>query len=244
MNVLYQRSPRIKPALKEETVEIPKPQNEPSKPSFSLISILLPAVMTVFSIGFYIYMNLTGKMGNSNYMMFQMVSVTMMLTSYTIPFFVYLGNKKKYNEQLKERVRLYHAELDKHREELAAGHKEQVDVLFEVHGDPDVCFHIVKNRSSVLWERSFGDDDFLHTRIGTGQVPFYMKVNAPRPDGYVKDPLIEAAQELAGEFETVPDAPIALPLFQAKVVGIVGDRDSVMNAAGHRRANDGPPFAG
>lgn len=230
MNVLYQRSPRIKPALKEETVEIPKPQNEPSKPSFSLISILLPAVMTVFSIGFYIYMNLTGKMGNSNYMMFQMVSVTMMLTSYTIPFFVYLGNKKKYNEQLKERVRLYHAELDKHREELAAGHKEQVDVLFEVHGDPDVCFHIVKNRSSVLWERSFGDDDFLHTRIGTGQVPFYMKVNAPRPDGYVKDPLIEAAQELAGEFETVPDAPIALPLFQAKVVGIVGDRDSVMNA--------------
>ncbi|MCJ8010721.1 type VII secretion protein EssC [Paenibacillus sp. KQZ6P-2] len=230
MNVLYQRSPRIKPTLKEEDIEILRPQNEPNKPSFSLVSILLPAVMTIFSLGFYIYMNLSGKMGNSNLIMFQMVSVMMMLTSYTIPFFVYLGSKKKYKEQVKERVRQYHAELDKHREELTVGHKEQVNVLFEVHGDPDVCFHVVKNRSSVLWERSFEDDDFLHTRIGTGNLPFYMKVKVPRSDGYVKDPLIEAAQELANEFETVPDAPVALPLFQAKVIGIVGDRESVMNS--------------
>ncbi|MEC0240407.1 type VII secretion protein EssC [Paenibacillus dokdonensis] len=230
MNVLYQRSPRIKPTLKEENIEILRPQNEPNKPSFSLISILLPAVMTIFSIGFYIYMNLTGKMGNPSFIMFQMVSVMMMLTSYTIPFFVYLGNKKKYKEQLKERIRLYHVELDKHREELTIGHKEQVNVLFEVHGDPDVCFHVVKNRSSVLWERSFEDDDFLLTRIGTGNLPFYMKVKVPRPDGYAKDPLIEAAQELANEFETVPDAPVALPLFQAKVIGLVGDRETVMNS--------------
>ncbi|MGN7356133.1 type VII secretion protein EssC [Paenibacillus sp. SAF-054] len=230
MNVLYQRSPRIKPTLKEENIEILRPQNEPSKPSFSLISILLPAVMTLFSIGFFIYMNLSGKMGNNNYIMFQMVSVMMMLTSYTIPFFVYLGNKKKYKEQLKERVRLYHAELDKHKEEFILGHKEQVNVLFEVHGDPDVCFHVVKNRSSVLWERSFEDDDFLHTRVGTGSLPFYMKIKTPRPDGYVKDPLLEAAQELADEYETVSNAPIALPLFQAKVIGIVGDREAVMNS--------------
>ncbi len=230
MNVLYQRSPRIKPTLKEENIEILRPQNEPSKPSFSLISILLPAVMTLFSIGFFIYMNLSGKMGNNNYIMFQMVSVMMMLTSYTIPFFVYLSNKKKYKEQLKERIRLYHAELDKHKEEFILGHKEQVDVLFEVHGDPDVCFHVVKNRSSVLWERSFEDDDFLHTRVGTGSLPFYMKIKTPRPDGYVKDPLLEAAQELADEYETVSNAPIALPLFQAKVIGIVGDREAVMNS--------------
>ncbi|MDR0266677.1 type VII secretion protein EssC [Paenibacillus sp.] len=230
MNVLYQRSPRIKPTLKEDIIEILRPQNEPNKPSFSLISILLPAIMTIFSIGFYIYMNLTGKMGNSNYMMFQMVSVMMMLTSYTIPFFVYLGNKKKYKEQMKERVRLYQAELEKHKEQLMAGHKEQVDVLFEVHGDPDVCFHVVKNRSSVLWERSYEDDDFLHTRIGTGNLPFFMKVKVPRPEGYVKDPLIEEAQRLAADFETVPDASVALPLFRAKVIGIVGERETVMNS--------------
>lgn len=230
MNVLYQRSPRIRPTLKEGTVEILKPQNEPNKPSFSLVSILLPAVMTIFSIGFYIYMNLSGKMGNPNFIMFQMVSVMMMLTSYTIPFFVYLGNKKKYKEQLKERIRLYHVELDKHREELKAGHKEQVNVLFEVHGDPDVCFHVVKNRSSVLWERSFEDDDFLHTRIGSGRLPFYKEIKTPRPDGYMKDPLIEAAQELADEFETVADAPVSLPLYQAKVIGIVGEREMVMNS--------------
>lgn len=230
MNVLYQRSPRIKPTIKEQRLDILRPPGEPSKPSFSLVSIILPAVMTIFSIGLFIYMNLTGNIANNTYVMFQMVSVVMMLTSYTIPFIAYLGNKRKYKEQLNERITMYYAELDKLRKELAAGQKEQVDVLYEIHGDPDVCFHIVKNRNSSLWERSPEDDDFLHTRIGTGSLPFHTKVKAPKPEGYVKDPLLEAAQSLEEEFQTVPGSSIVLPLFQAKVVGIVGDRESVMNA--------------
>ncbi len=87
MNVLYQRSPRLRPALREEKLEILRPPAEPSKPSFSIISILIPLMMTLVTIGFYVYMSKTGKMGNSNYLMFQMVTVVMMLTSYTIPFF-------------------------------------------------------------------------------------------------------------------------------------------------------------
>lgn len=230
MNVLYQRSPRIKPTIKNEELEILRPPGEPSKPSFSLISIILPVVMTLFSIGFFVYMNLTGKIGNNNYIMFQMVSVAMMVTSYTIPFFAYLGNKKKYKEHQNERISMYFAELDKLREELAAGQKEQVNVLYDIHGDPDVCFQIVKNRNSSLWERSPEDDDFLHTRIGTGSVPFYMKVKAPRLEGYVRDPLLEAAQGLAEEFQSVPGSSITLPLFQAKVIGIVGEKEAVMNS--------------
>ena len=64
--------------------------------------------------------------------------------------------------------------------------------------------------------------------MGTGQIPFRIKLQVPRIDGYEKDELIEAAHELAAEFQTVPDASITLPLFQSKVMGLVGDREEVL----------------
>lgn len=229
MNVLYQRSPRIKPALQKEEMEILRPPSEPNKPSFSIISLIIPIVMTVVTIGFYVYMNMSGKMGRSNYMMFQMLSIFMMLTSYTLPFFMYLGNKKTYQQKLAERNLKYRTQLDLHREELKEAQQNQVEIMFEIHGDPDVCFQIAKNRSSSLWERSPEDIDFLEVRVGKGTVPFHIQVRAPRADGYEKDPLIEAAQELADDFQTVDEASITLPLFQSKVIGVVGGRENVLN---------------
>lgn len=230
MNVLYQRSPRMTPVLKEEQLEILRPPAEPSKPTFSLISIIIPIMMTTVSIGFYVYINMTGKMSNSSYMMFQMMTVMMMLTSYTIPFFVYLSNKKAYAKKIQERKAMYLSQLDKHREELKAAQAEQVRSLYEVHGDPNVCLQIVKNRNSSLWERSPEDEDFMQVRIGSGEVPFRIKLQVPRVDGYDKDELIEAAHQLAAEFQTVADASITLPLFQSKVMGLVGSREEVLSS--------------
>lgn len=229
MNVLYQRSPRIKPALQIEEMEILRPPSEPNKPSFSMISIIIPIIMTLVTISFYIYMNLSGKMGNNPYMMFYFLSIFMMMTSYTLPFFMYLSNKKVYKQKLAERNLKYRTQLDLHREELKERQHNQVEIMYEIHGDPDVCFQIVKNRSSSLWERSPEETDFLDVRVGKGMVKFHVQVRAPRVDGYEKDPLIEAAQELADDFQTVDDAPITLPLFESKVIGVVGGRENVLN---------------
>ncbi|MEX3615812.1 type VII secretion protein EssC [Paenibacillus glucanolyticus] len=229
MNVLYQRSPRIRPALPNEEMEILRPPSEPSKPSFSMIAIIIPIIMTAVTVGFYVYMSMSGKMSNPNYMMFQMLSIFMMLTSYTLPFFMYLSNKKTYQIKLKERDQKYRAQLDLHRDELKEKQEDQVHILFDIHGDPDVCYNVAKNRSSSLWERSPEDTDFLEICVGKGEVPFYIQVKPPRADGYDKDPLIEAAELLSAEFQTVDEASIALPLFESKVIGIVGGRDRVLN---------------
>ncbi|MFB5265204.1 type VII secretion protein EssC [Paenibacillus enshidis] len=230
MNALYQRSPRIRPALYDEKLEILRPPAEPGKPTFSMISLIIPLIMTLATVGFYIYMSRTGKMGNSNYFMFQMLTLFMMVSSYTIPFFVYLHNKKEYRLKLAERDRMYRQQLQKHREQLEEKKKEQVRILYEIHGDPQGCTQIVKSRSSSLWERSPEDDDFLQVRIGTGEVPFHIKVQVPRAEGYEREPLLEAAHELADDFQTVEDASIALPLYQSKVIGIVGERTNTLAA--------------
>lgn len=230
MNVMYQRSPRIKPTLPKEKLEILRPPAEPTRPTFAIITMIIPIVMTLVSIGFYIYMSMSGKLGNSNYLMFQMITIVMMLTSYTLPFFTYLSNKKGYERKKFERSQMYRAQLDKHRSELTEKQHEQLTAMHGVHGDPDVCYQIVKNRNSSLWERGPLDDDFMHVRIGTGDVPFHIAIEVPRIDGYERDPLIEAAHEVESEFNTVANAPIALPLYQSKVIGVVGDRESVLNA--------------
>ncbi|PAK50457.1 type VII secretion protein EssC [Paenibacillus sp. 7541] len=230
MNLLYQRSPRIKPALSKEELEILRPPSEPSKPSFSIISIIIPIVMTAATVGMYVYMYMSGRMGNSNLMMIQLMMVFMMMTSYTLPFFVYLSNKKTYQKKLEERSQKYRAQLDIHREQLKERQQEQVQVLFDIHGDPEVCYQIVKNRNSSLWERSPEDSDFLEVCVGQGEVPFHIEVKPPRADGYDKEPLIAAAEELAAEFQTVENASICLPLFQSKVIGIVGAREQVLSA--------------
>ena len=111
MNVLYQRSSRrIRPALPNEEMEILRPPTEPSKPSFSMIAIIIPVIMTAVTIGFYIYMSMSGKMGKGNN--FFILSIFMMLTSYTLPFFMYLSNKKTYEKKMAERNEKYRAQLD------------------------------------------------------------------------------------------------------------------------------------
>lgn len=228
MNVLYQRSPRMKEVLKKETLEILRPPMEPSKPSFSIISLIIPLVMTLATVGVYFYLSRTGRLGNSSFMTIQMVMMTVMLATYTIPFFVYLSNKKEYHKRLAEREEMYTSQLAKHREELETEAAKQVQITHEIHGDPEVCSQIVKNRHSSLWERSPDDDDFLAVRAGIGAEPFRITIAPPRFDGYEREPLIEAAHQLAEDFVNVEGASIALPIYESKIVGIVGDREDVL----------------
>lgn len=65
--------------------------------------------------------------------------------------------------------------------------------------------------------------------MGKGQIPFHVQLKPPRPDGYDKDPLIESAEALTSEFQTVENASIALPLFESKIIGVVGGREQVLN---------------
>src|SRR5207249_11389073 len=81
-----------------------------------------------------------------------------------------------------------------------------------------------------LWERSPGDSDFLHMRLGLGTFPSTVAVKPPRQDDTLQDdPLVQEAQALCKEYAEVPEVPIPLPLFDAGVAGLVGPRDAVLN---------------
>jgi S-DNA-T family DNA segregation ATPase FtsK/SpoIIIE len=88
----------------------------------------------------------------------------------------------------------------------------------------------IQGRVSALWERSPYDADFLSLRLGNGEQPSSIRIITPKQEEYEQDPLIKEAQQLAREFEKVSDVPVLLPLNKAHVVGVVGDRASMLNS--------------
>ncbi|WP_166244904.1 type VII secretion protein EssC [Paenibacillus turpanensis] len=221
-----QRSPRIKKSVKRGTVDIHRPPNAPTKPTFSLLSLVFPLIITVGGVLAMVYFVPTK---NSNQIAYQMIFMAMMMTSYILPGIMHLSAKRQYRIAVEERKRSYLKQMQLHREELEAVRRDQKAILLGNDPAPEMCLGIIKERDEALWSRSPLDEDFLHVRIGTGEVPFGITVEAPQQDGYNRDPLIEEAQQIEDDYQSVSGAPIALPL-RAKVIGVVGDRTSVMNA--------------
>lgn len=218
-----QRAPRMKRTIPRGSVTIHRPEPEPTKPTFSLMTLILPLVVTIGGITAMVYL-----VPNAN-ITYQLIFMSMMMTSYLLPGLMYLSAKRQYRTKMEERKTSYLAQMELHREELEEVRREQKQTLMEIDPAPEVCWDLIAGRDGAMWARSPRDDDFLHVRMGTGEVPFGITVRPPDQDGYKKDPLIEAAQQIEEDYRFVSGAPITLPLADAKVIGIVGDRTSQMN---------------
>lgn len=231
MSIIFQRSPRIKQDLPRQVVEISEPPNKPTEPTFSYVYLIFPIIMTLTTVGLYVYMSTSGKSYmNSNFFLFSIVSSLMMAFSYIIPFFVYLSQKKKYKAALVEREEKYRNLLQKLREDLEKKEELQRTLLRKWNPTPRECLRKMQQLDSSLWERSPHDRDFLSLRLGNGDVPSTVKVIPPKQDEYERDPLIDEAELLKKDIDTVEDVPVLLPLNKLQVVGVVGDRTYILNS--------------
>lgn len=233
MNIFFQRSPRMKQSISRMVVEINEPPRKPMPPSFSYITLIIPLVMTVGTVSLYYYMSTQSKFMNPMWMMFMMFSSFMMAVSYIIPFFAHLGNKRKYKKQLLEREKIYRDTLKQHWQELEMYTYREASLLREWNPTPEECMKRIQDRASTLWERSSFDPDFLSVRLGIGNLPSSIEVIPPKQDAYEQEPLIDEAIQLEREFKTLSDVPVLLPLSNAHVVGVIGDRTATLDAMRH-----------
>ncbi|XOS92950.1 hypothetical protein ACLMAB_04275 [Brevibacillus laterosporus] len=156
----FQRSPRLKRTLPKQTVEIHRPPLVPQPPAFSIISILIPIIITGISLFAYLYIGSRMNTGNKNFFVFQMIFMSAMIVSYTVPVFTYLYNKRNYRRQVETRTNQYQEELEKHRRELIELQEEQRSIMHELNPSVWKCIQRIEERNSSLWERSTRDEDF------------------------------------------------------------------------------------
>lgn len=221
----FWRSPRAKPPLPSDQIEIPTPPPDPRSSSgyANVLTLLLPAALMVG------VMVLIGRaMGTSNWLMF---SVPMMLVSSLAGVITFLIQKRRTSQRAVHREQSY-------RELLAETEKQLSDLQFEQHRmlinndpAPDICIKRVRSLDRSLWARSPDDDDFLALRVGLGVLPSTVSVKTPSShDPTAPDPLVVEAQELARRYASVSRAPITVLLGRHGVAGIAGPRDMALDA--------------
>lgn len=232
----FQRSPRLKQAIPRDVVKIHQPPSAPQEPTFShvhlLVYLFISILVTGLSVLMYYYMNQTRNAAvNPNWFLLPLFSGVVMIIHSVTPFFVNIFEKRAHKKELKNREEKYRQNIQNHEEELRQRLDHLSRVLNQTNPNPSICLERMKERQSTLWERSPHDDDFLDVRLGTGELHSKIPISLPAQEGYDLDPLIEEAQAMAKKFSTVSDVPILLPLKKSGVVGVVGDKSSILNTA-------------
>lgn len=213
------------------TIKIPAPGHKREKMETSMISFLLPAGFTVIGIIVMIVVSSSGGNSGQTLLLSMAISLPMMIGSYIVSFLNYRNGKRKYEREVKERESKYRDRLEKQREGLTnLRDQTQVALIYNAPSPNQCIAFIEKLDQSRMWVRQPYHKDFLDLRVGLGEIPFHIKVEAPdHPSATDHDPLIEEAQTLAKAFTTIRDAPVTLPLREAGIVGVCGPRADVLN---------------
>jgi DNA segregation ATPase FtsK/SpoIIIE, S-DNA-T family len=124
-----------------------------------------------------------------------------------------------------------HEDAGRRRRYETATHERQTEVEAALRRDaehleaerPDLARLLAAARTPTdeVWQRSPGDADFLVLRLGRGPEPARVRVFRPGADDEHRD----------GERPLHPDAPVAVDLRSAGVLGVCGPRDAVLGLA-------------
>ncbi len=211
---LFKRSPRIQERLPEGKIEIPAPPAEASKPEINWLSTLLPAGVTIA-------IAVTMALAFQNTMM-MLYSLPMTLAGVVVSIVNYFRGNQKYRKNVEERKNAYQIKLDETVSTIKEKREAQKKAMLLADPSPEECLNIVTSRSTKLWCREPNDFDFASVRLGTGIVPFSVKLDLPREQLAEEDELKKKPSEIYHANSTIKGMPIRCNIRESSIVGLVG----------------------
>lgn len=223
---VFQQAPREYVTAPQSEQEIQPPPHAPSNPGSSLVMLLLPSLGMITGLAISIFV-----IGSRQNMSFLFLSAPMMLFSLVAGLYGYVGERVKFRRTTRQRNQSYHDYLETRRQAFTSLVQQQCHASLITHPDLNACLTRVEQHNRRLWERSPGDSDFLDVRLGCGEMPATFTIKAPPQTQAIlqPDPLVTAAQKLAGEFATVSDVAITLPLAPVAATGLAGSQAATQN---------------
>lgn len=213
----FNRSTRILKILPKEPIEILDPPIQAQKPKNNIATSLLPALGTLA-----LTIVLRGIMGNGgSFVIFSVCTITLgIITS----IFTFINGKKGYKKEVRQRKVKYESYINKKRTDIEEAREEEKELLNGIYYTVSQECKMVDEFQENLFERNPQDDDFLHIRIGTGDV------KANQPIQYKKQEKLEIDDDLSSipetvfqEFEYIKEGPIVCSLKDMNAIGIVGE---------------------
>lgn len=211
---LFKRSPRIQERLPEGKIEIPAPPAEVNKPEINWLSTLLPAGVTIA-------LAVTMALAFQNTMM-MLYSLPMTLAGVVVSIVNFFRGNRKYRANVEDRKNAYEKKLEEIEEKIKEKREAQKRAMLLSDPSPEECLSIITSRSTKLWCREPNDLDFVSVRLGTGTVPFSVKIDWPREQLIEEDELKKKPGDIYRVNCTIKRMPILCNIRDGGVVGLVG----------------------
>ncbi len=213
-------------ALHTGEVEVLLPDQPPSEPEQPLILSLGPTLTMVLPM--LLMAQLGSRFMEGTGSNFYYMSVVMTAGSAFLALFWGLMNhgyrKAMRKRKARELERQYREYLDGIETELLTWEKDNREMLEKKYPPLTRIWGEGDCRAAVLWNRYYRQSDFLFLRIGTGQMPFQVKVKlSGAHKRIVQGKLVKKAQELAERFAVLKHAPAMIDLYENRQIAIMGN---------------------
>lgn len=229
----YVRTPRILKSLDkgEVVIDAPTPPQKMKQQPFLLTAgpSATMAIAMLASLGVTIY----NSLNNGSYA--SIVTSAVMAFSMLLGALMWPGLQRRYQKKQAQaneawRVSRYDAYLQEREKEIETKYRRNIRIWNEnLFPSPEHLMQYAQERNRCLWDRMPQDKDFLSIRLGLGEHAFETTIKCP-PKGFVleEDSMIDKALALGEKYSRMQGIPMVISLKEKRVVGVVGQRDKIM----------------
>ena len=209
----FNKNSRVKTVVCNEKIEILDPPARPQKPKNNIFLKLLP------SLGMMIAAGVMAAYGGTMIIMSAISAIMAIFT--TIASFK--EGKKDYETSLAERQKKYTTYIQNKKTEIQKCREQERSELEEIYVSQEVNEERICEFSQNLFDRAPGDTDFLHVRIGNGNIKSVREVNYKKQEKLeIEDDLQLIPERICGEYKDVRNAPIVCNFRAHNVIGVTG----------------------
>ena len=223
----FYRSPRFKRDIETATFKIDSPPTSP-------IAEELPWILVMGSslaMGMMSMVTLVTAIVTNN-ITSMVMGGSMLLGTVLLPMITRIYEKKRRKKKEALRQKKYREYLDEIANRINEACSLQEDILKENHITVQECEQRIWNTHRNLWERGFGQNDFLRVRVGIGKGKLDAQINySERKFTLEDDNLQDELYKLCESEKPLNNIPITYSLFDNNISGVIGDRKNVVEFA-------------
>ena len=223
----FYRSPRFKRDIETEKFKIDSPPANQIGEEMPIMMAIGPSMtMGMASMASAIY-----GIANGNAMS-AVTSGCMLLGTVMWPIITKKYEKKRRRKKEALRQEKYKQYLESVKQSFFDATEKQRQIYYENNVDLNICEQRIVNVSRNLWERSYGQNDFLRVRIGRGNLPLKADISYPeRKFEIERDALEEELLNFCEAEHIVENVPVSVSLYENNITGITGSHADVLSFA-------------
>lgn len=230
----FYRSPRFHREIEHTEIRIDPPPQIQKVDTVPLALMLGPSItmgMTSVSTAILTINNVISSGGEiTQALPSALMAFGMLLGTVLWPILTKKFEKKQKQKNERKRQEKYLAYLDRIRDEIKRKCKEQSDIMAENLISPEECAERITQKSTKLWERVNGQNDFLKLRLGLGDIPLDADIVYPDKKFSMEDDnLQDAMLSLGAEPKQLHGVPIGISFIENTTIGIYGSYSSRVN---------------